>query len=267
MISVESAIVRARRGLQLSSLLNALLILIIILFPFLQATFKWPIDPIIALSVVGAVWIVLFVQSLRSSRLVADSPSLIAAGQFDIAEAQIDTALRSFSIFRAVKLLGLHHLAALRHAQNRWQDAATLCRALLAQRRVATQGIGRSTQLMLADSLLELDDVPGVGGTLTHLYSQRLSLGEALSLLLVQLDYESRLGAWQDMMRGVSTKATLAELMPTTKSARAQAFLALAARNTGRADWESWLRRRVELLVDPQELCARRPLLQELWLT
>jgi len=141
-----------------------------------------------------------------------------------------------------------------------------LCRALLAQRRVATQGLGRSTQLMLADSLLELDDVPGVGRSLSNLYTQRLSLGEALSLMLVQLDYESRLGAWQAMMQGVSTKATLAELMPTTKSARAQAFLALAARNTGRTDWESWLRRRVELLVDPQELCVRRPVLQPLWM-
>jgi hypothetical protein len=99
-----------------------------------------------------------------------------------------------------------------------------------------------------------------------HLYTQRLSLGEALSLMLVQLDYESRSGAWNDMMRGVSTKASLAELMPTTKSARAQALLALAAKKTGRVDWESWLRRRVELLVDPQELYLRRPILKELWL-
>ncbi|CAN5456787.1 hypothetical protein BH09PLA1_BH09PLA1_14790 [soil metagenome] len=266
MISVESAITRVQRSVQLSSALNGLLVAVIILFPLLQAKFKWPIDSIVALSIVGAVWIFLFLQSMRSSRLVADSPSLIAAGQFDIAEQKIDTALRSFSIFRAVKLLGLHHLAALRHAQNRWQDAATLCRALLAQRRVAGQGIGRSTQLMLADSLLELDDVPGVGNSLAHLYTQRLSLGEALSLLLVQLDFESRVGSWQNMMQGVSTKATLAELMPTNKSARAQAFLALAARKTGRDDWESWLRRRVELLVDPQELCVRRPILRELWL-
>jgi hypothetical protein len=141
-----------------------------------------------------------------------------------------------------------------------------LCRALLAQKRVRNQGIARSTQLLLADSLLEMDDVSGVGQSLSHLYTQRLSLGEALSLMLVQLDYESRRGDWNDMMRGASTKATMAELMPTNKSARAQAFLALAARRTGRLDWESWLRRRVELLVDPQELCVRRPILKELWL-
>jgi len=266
MISVDSAIVRARRGSQLSTLLNFALIAVIILIPFAVNQFRLPIDPIIALSVVGAIWVVLLLRSLRGSRLVADSPSLIASGQYDTAEQRIDTALRSFSIFRAVKLLGLHHLAALRHAQNRWPDVVKLCRALLAQKRVANQGIARSTQLMLADSLLELDDMPGVASSLSHLYTQRLSLGEALSLMLAQLDYESRLGAWDNMMRGANTKATLAELMPTNKSARAQALLALAARRTGRNDWEGWLRRRVELLVDPQELCVRRPILTELWL-
>jgi hypothetical protein len=170
-------------------------------------------------------------------------------------------------MFRAVKLLTLHHLAALRHAQKRFADAALLCRALLSHKKVEPAGIGRSTRLILADSLLEMNDLPGVGECLVRLYDHRLSLGEAMSMLLVQLDYESRLGAWPQMMGGVMTKVSLSELMPTAKAARAQALLALAARRTGREDWASWLRRRVELLVEPAELYESRPLLRELWLS
>src|SRR3712207_6854480 len=55
-------------------------------------------------------------------------------------------ALRSFSLFRAVKLLSVHHLAVLRHAQKRWQDSAMLCRALLGQRLGSLQSLSRSEE-------------------------------------------------------------------------------------------------------------------------
>ena len=48
--------------------------------------------------------------------MAADSPSLIASGQFDEAEQEIEKVIRSFWLFRSVKLLSLHHLAVLRHA-------------------------------------------------------------------------------------------------------------------------------------------------------
>jgi hypothetical protein len=41
--------------------------------------------------------------------------------------------------------------------------------------------------------------------------------------------------------------------------------MALAAKKIGRMDWFDWLRRRVELLIDVQHLCADRPMLKELW--
>jgi hypothetical protein len=42
-------------------------------------------------------------------------------------------------------------------------------------------------------------------------------------------------------------------------------MLALAARRTGRTDWEHFLRRRAELLADVSDLTAKRPVLSELW--
>src|SRR5438034_240127 len=100
-------------------------------------------------------------------------------------------------MFRTSKLLGLHHLAMSRHAQRRWQDSALLCRALLRQRLGSVRALSRSSRLMLADSLLELADLHGAHRAINDLFGERLMLAEALNLLQVQLDYASRIGAWE----------------------------------------------------------------------
>jgi len=110
-----------------------------------------------------------------------------------------------------------------------------------------------------------MGDVRGASEAIAGLFEQRLSLAEVMKLLSVQLDYQSRLGAWNDMMHGITTKVQLAELMPAASAARAQAMLALAAKHTGRPDWSDWLRRRAELLADVQKLTTERPALWELW--
>ena len=222
-------------------------------------------DGSIILLIVGILWLVLSYRSVRGSRIAAASPSLIASGQYDAAEQRIVAAMHSFSLFRTVKLLTLHHLALLRHAQQRWQETVMLCRALLRQRLGPAAGLGKSTHLILAEALLELGDLSGAHDCLLGLYDQRLTLGEAIRLQSVQLDYLSRVGAWDQMLQEVQTKIQLAELMPADGAARVQALLALAARRGGRDDLSTWLRRRVELLADPAELSRRRPILAELW--
>src|SRR5690606_4345148 len=143
---------------------------------------------VLVMVVVMGIWVALSIRSVRGSRLAAGSPSLIAAGQFEEAERQIETALRTFSLFRTVKLLSLHHLALLRHAQRRYHDAATLCRALLRQRLGAMSSINRQSRLILADALLEIGDLRGAHDAITGLYKQRLSLSEAMNLLQIELD-------------------------------------------------------------------------------
>jgi hypothetical protein len=199
--------------------------------------------------------------------MAAESPLLIAAGNFDEAEQQIEQALRSFSLFRSAKVLSLHHLALLRHAQRRWQDSALLSKTLLGQRLGTMQSITKPTRLLLADALLELGDVPGAYHALADLYRDRLSLGESMNLLLVQLDYEAKIGAWESMLpRGGAYRRTqLAELMPAVSAARAQAMMGLAAKKLGRHDWADWLGYRAALLADPADLVAERPILSELF--
>lgn len=220
---------------------------------------------IVGLLGIGALWVWLTVNSARSSRTAAESPSLIAAGQFDEAERNIEQAVRTFSLFRPVKLQALHHLALLRHAQRRWQESAVLSRALLRQRLGSLQPISKPTLLLLADSLLEMGDLRGAYEAIAGLYRERLSLPEVLNLLAIQLDYSTRIGAWQSMLENVMDKVQLAELMPPAIAARAQAALALAARKVGRQNLSDWLRSRCELLTDVQKLAMDRPALIELW--
>ena len=265
MISAQHAITRFKRDLTLSTLLKVLLLVAAAGALFIGPALGGAFDGSLALVLVGVTWLVLSYRSVRGSRMAADSPSLIAAGQFEAAEHRIGEALRAFSLFRTVKLLSLHHLAVLRHAQRRWPETALLCRALLRQRLGPASGLGKSTRLILADSLLAMNDLRGAHECIARLYEHRLALGEALSLLGVQLDYLARIGAWQQMLHALPTRVQMAELMPTTSAAQAQALLALAARKTGRMEWESCLKRRAELLVDPDQLIERRPILRELW--
>ena len=110
-----------------------------------------------------------------------------------------------------------------------------------------------------------MGDLRGTYDALMGLYRQRLSLGEALNLLLLESDYLARIGAWQQLFSQVQTKVQLAELMRSQHAGRIQGLLALAARKSGREDWAAWLRRRAELLVDVQQLAKERPMLWELW--
>jgi hypothetical protein len=265
-ISVQEAITRFRRDVTVSTMLKGVLgfgaglVLALHFFPLSKK-----LDPTLLLMALGAVWISLWYRTMKGSRMAAESSSLIASGRLEQAEAQIELSLRSFSMSRGIKSMSLLNLALVRLAQKRWPDTALLCREVLAVRKGTPDHVSKSSRLMLADSLLELGDLRGAHEALSGLYNHRLTLNEALNLLRVQTEYLARTEAWGHLFQGVSTKVQLTELMPTNNSARVQAFLALAAHKTGRADWATWLRRRVELLVDVSDLTTERPQLWELW--
>jgi hypothetical protein len=263
MIPAEAVISRVRRDLTLSLVLKWGVIGVAAAV-FVMRGALGP-SHLLVLALLGFAWIVLSYRSAMGSRLAVDSQSLIAAGRYEAAEEQIEQVLGTFSLFRTSKLLGLHQLAVLRHAQKRWADAAVLCRALLGRRLGPIKGVNKQCRLMLADAMLELGDAKGAHEALAGLYQERLTLGEAITLVAVQSDFHAGAGNWGELAAGIETKVQLAELMPSHLAARTQALLALAAKKTGRDDWASWLTRRAELLADVQELCTRRPILWELW--
>lgn len=264
MIRTDVAISRLRRDLVIATVLRWVLLVGLVVAVLIQWA-QVPMAGSLMLGVILVIWIVLSYQSAQATQLTAEVPMLIAEGEFERAESQIDVALRAFSIYRATKLRVLHQLTMLRHAQRRHAEAVLLGRALLGERLGALSGLSKSTRLVLADSMLELGDVRGAHLSLASLYIERLTLGEALELTAIQTEYLVRIGAWQDLAAGMRQKLELAELMPSGRSALLHALLALAARKTGKTQWEQHLCRRAELLADVSELVAIRPVLGELW--
>lgn len=272
MLSARTAIARSRRGITLGLAVH-LLLWAAAAASLVVAALPLPgvlgMDGRLVMMVVLAVWLTASVRSWRSTRLGAEVRNLLASGEFAAAEEQIDRSLRSFSLFRPAKLVALHQLASLRLAQGRGGDAAALCREVLNHRLGLQPALRRSSQLMLAQALLD-EGGPAASaaaaGPLAALRAERLSLAESTNLLHLDLDCRSRVGDWSGMLRDWMPKVQLAEVMPAGNSARVQALLALAALRLGRADVADWLRRRAELLVDsPEDLVRRRPLLAALW--
>jgi len=265
-MTTDTAISRLRRDLTLGSLVKGLLLAGVVAALVVVPVVAPQVHSGLAMLIVGLVWLVLSYNSAKSSRIAADAPALIGAGDFDTAEQQIEQAMSTFSLFRLVKLQTVHHLALLRHAQKRFRETTVLCRELLSQRTGAGgAALSKPTRLLLADAMLELDDLRGAYDALSGLYGQRLTLAEVLKLMSAQLDYESRVGAWDRMTHEIMTKVQLAELMPAPAAAQSQALLALAAGKTGRQDFAEWLKARAALLVEPAALVAHRPLLADLW--
>lgn len=265
MTRVDVLIGRVRRDMAISNLLRigmlAAAVACLLVGPWLSGQR----NVTLALLGIAVLWMVLSYRSYAGTRLVAQSPPLIASGQYEQAERLIERALRSFSLIRSVKLMGLHHLAILRHAQQRWSDVAAICHALLSQRLGPLRGMNVPIRLTLADALLELGQLEGAQQALSGLYGQRLQLADALRLAAMQADYSARVGAWNDMLANVGAKVAMSELLPPALSARMQAMFALAAQSAGRTELANWLRRRVELVIDPAELVRQRPMLASLW--
>jgi hypothetical protein len=110
-----------------------------------------------------------------------------------------------------------------------------------------------------------MGDLRGAYAAMNRLYQYRLSLNEALALQVLQLDYGSRVSAWAQMLQGVGVKVQMSELMPPANAARSQALLALAAWKLDHLPLARWLRRRAQLLADPGEISADRPVLAEMF--
>lgn len=222
---------------------------------------------VVGFPLLAVAYVMIMVATTRTTRLALEGSSLIAAGQLDLAEDSVGRSIRGFSVHRDGKALGLQQLAMLRHAQKRWADSAALTRELLARQpaKPSASEMEKQSRLVLVDSLLELGDIQSAGLELARLEQLPLNLKELLSLTALRTDFLARSGEWNGLFQQIERTTALAEIMPARMGARVEAMLALAAKKLGRDDWASYLTRRVELLVDMDELVKHRPMLWELW--
>lgn len=259
-ITADRAITLARRWIIGSWLFNALMITVVVGATFVGFARGIGAGPGL---LAGLVWLVVLMASIRARRLAFEAIPMIVAGEFGQAEEHLGQSLRTFSLLKSAKLLGLHQLAMLRHAQAKWGDAAKLCRELLARGKNAGNDFNVQNRLMLAESLVELGDTGGAGVELLGLSSMRLDLRETLVLTQIRLDLQAHLGHWHAMMAGVQANVGMVELMPTALAARSYALLALAAKRVGDEAWHALLARRATLLVDADLLVKQRPFLRD----
>jgi hypothetical protein len=259
-ISVERAIALTRWWLRLGAAFNGLMVVafaLAMVFGFQRNLGSTPL--LLAI----AIWVVVAMFSVRARRLAIDAVPLIAAGEFGLAEDRISQSLKSFSVIRSSKLLGLQQLALLRHAQRRWDESALLARELLLRRGRRDGDIELPTRLMLAEALLEAGDVRGASEEVAFLYRARLNLRDTLMLTHLNAEVQLRLGRFRELSEQIPHIVSLAELMPPALAARTHAALAVAARQTNRQDWFDFLSRRARLLGDAEAIRSARPFLRE----
>lgn len=272
-LPTELAIARCARQISVARVLRVAL---------LSATFLVPLaSPVLATRQSGLVgglllwglplavmllWILASVAGVRVSRLVQAAPSLIAAGLLEQAELRLAEGIRRFTLARSSKLLALHHLALLRHAQRCFADSARLAEAALARGVDSVDPqTGVSARLLVADASLELDDLSRCHAMLLGLRSRGLPLSDLLHLTALEVDYLGRIAAWREMLQDLRRRLELSELMPPAASVRAQAWLALAAAKCGDSETSEYLSRRCRLLADPGELVSDRAAFAELF--
>lgn len=257
-ISTHHAIALARRWRWISVLLR--LSLFVVLGAAIYAYEKG--GGFVVVAGMFILWTIVASLNARTRRLALDAGQHIAAGEFDLAEDRLTQSLRAFSLADSTKQFGLQQLAMLRHAQSRWADAAALARAFLSSRRQAALDI--PSRLVLAESLLEMGDLAGVGREIEDLSRQRLNLRQTLLLTQLRLDLQSRTAEFAAMFQQPQVAVGLVELMPAAASMRCHALLALAARRLGKTEWSDFLLRRAKLLGDVDALAGSRPVLREL---
>ena len=267
MLTTTKAISIFRRNMILATFVQMGLWGVVLASLFLNVL---PIGPVGSGTVLMIVAICIFVSFafyiVKAAGLESRSLALINSRQFKEAEANIEILLHRSLLIKTRSIANLYHLMLLRHSEKSWPDVVELSAILVNQKSFARTPFYRSMLLVRTEAMLETGNLNGAYSALIKLYEMRLSLVEATNLLVLQLDYESRIGAWESMLPANATykRVQLAELLPSLKAARAQGLMALAAQKLGRSDWCQWLTRRAHLLVGHGDLIADRPILAEL---
>lgn len=267
------AIARVQRQIAAGRLVRVLLLSLTIAVPFLTPALASQLSGALQTLVMWALplgvlaaWIMIGIGGAKITRLLAGTPVLIAAGEFEQAELRLAESVRQFTLLRGVKLMCLHHLAMLRHAQGRFDDAQQLAAAVLRQAGNVPSADPRSdvtARLLLADASLEVGDLWSVYRMLLTLRGSSLDLDEQLQCERIEIEYLARAGAWDQMLIALPQRVQMIELMPAGASGLCYLLLGQAARRVSQSAVAEYLESRARLLVEPAELAVRRPWLQE----
>lgn len=214
-----------------------------------------PAAPVVAGLLVVGCWVGI---TLITARVLRQLPGLTVKihGDPEAAAAELAELMERRPLHRWVRLALYHRMAALRHRQGRYAEAAAICRSVLGHGLGPGEAGRGHLLLMLAESSLACGDLFGAWAALSGMQQVRLSLSEALQRLVIQTRYELMIGADAQVLWALEQKVQLAELMPAEQGAVVHLMMAQGASRMGRG-WEqtaSWLWRRASLLATGRQL-------------
>ena len=250
-------VVRAlRRQFLTASVSRAILLIVVALGLFatgMGSTFEWRSDLLLSAAVLaGIAWLVLTVVSIRQIRAANQASGYIASGRLDLAEEQLKSALRQFSLYRNGKLLACHNLAVVAHGRKNYQAAAELCDGVISLRGGLSGVTRHLCRILLADCRLFLGDIVAARRAIEpmSLRDPALGLAEQMLLLPVELRCQIADGEYEKAASSLAWKVGRAELLDSPKAALTHALLAIACREVGRRDTAAFLERRAGLYHD-----------------
>ena len=211
------------------------------------------------------IWMLLALRTLRQVRTTRSSAALLAQGRIEEARRGLLLALNGLTPLRSVTILACHYLAVAAHLSRSYREAIALCRELLAHPLGSMKNLATATRLILADSLLMLDEVDAASLVVQSIDGTKLSLADRLTFLPIELRYQLITDQAGQAVESLPEKVHLAELLDPWGAALTHALLAEACRRTNLIRQQDYLLRRATLLADLEPIIARyEPLLNSL---
>jgi len=209
-------------------------------------------------------WILVFINSLKNAREVRTASVLLNLGKLDDAEVWLHKTIQRFSLSVKDKILACNQLAALFMKRQAYSQAAAVCRVLLVQRLNRLRNVWVNARIMLADSLLFLNQIDEAYEAIRPLYDTSLSLTDRMKLLPVQLRYELAAGHHTSASQSLKEKVKIAELLDSPAAALVHALLAEACRRQAMTPQYNFLIERARLYHDLDELVGQFPVISAL---
>jgi len=207
--------------------------------------------------VVVAMWLNMLIGAARVTRDLQAGSALLATGQLDEAEYWLKRAVTRFSLTAHTKLLAGVELATVLFRRDRYVDVVSVCREVLRHRVSRLRNVWIGARILLADSLLQIDEINAAYEAMRPVYDTRLTLTDRMKLLPVQLRYELAADHSSVSVNALAEKVQIAELLDASQAALVHALLAEACRRESMPVQQAFLVNRAKLYHDLEPLAER----------
>ncbi len=263
-IEIDSLLKQCHRQIKLIRILQGVILIGTAVAVLWASTLPQPLNKQVMFGLFIAsliVWVLSLLNSSQLMRQVRTAGALLSIGQLDDAEIWLLRTLQRFTLSIRTKTLALQHCASLFFHRDAHAEVVKICRSLLGERLVGLKQVWINARLMLADSLLMLDQVNEAYEAIRPVYDTKLSLADRMKLLPIQLRYELAAGYPTAALQNLPEKLQMAELLESPRAALVHALLAEACRRNHMPELEAYLARRAWLYHDLDSVASRYPVI------